>query len=81
MPAGEKFLLGLFSPKGAISMALVVTAPAMLEETFGLDVSSLLPVSSFNFMADVVCGVVVISMVFKSLYVPLLHRRLVATEQ
>ena len=61
-------------------MALVVTAPAMLEETFGLDVPALLPPSSFNFMADVVCGVVVISMIFKSLYVPLLHRRMVASE-
>ena len=78
--AGETFLLSLFSPKGAISMALVVTAPAMLEETFGLDVPALLPPSSFNFMADVVCGVVVISMIFKSLYVPLLHRRMVASE-
>tara|TARA_Y100001933_G_scaffold245394_1_gene276141 strand:- start:261 stop:1358 length:1098 start_codon:yes stop_codon:yes gene_type:complete len=80
VPAGETFLLGLFTPKGAISMALVVTAPAMLEETFGLDVPALLPPSSFNFMADIVCGVVIISMIFKSLYVPLLHRRMVALE-
>lgn len=81
LPSREKFLLGVFSPKGAISMAVVVSAPAMLEATFGLDISVILPHSSFYFMADVVCGVVVLSLVFKSLFVPLVHRRVVALEK
>ena len=49
--AGEKQVLSLWSPKGAISMALVVTAPELLEVTFGL--KEILPESAFNFSADV----------------------------
>ena len=80
VPSREKKLLASFSPKGAISMALVVTAPTMLEQTFGLDVSSALTPASFNFMADVVCGAVLISMIFKSLFIPALHKNLTLLE-
>ena len=80
VPSREKKLLASFSPKGAISMALVVTAPTMLEQTFGLDVSSPLTPASFNFMADVVCGAVLISMIFKSLFIPALHKNLTLLE-
>ena len=80
VPSREKMLLASFSPKGAISMALVVTAPRMLEHTFGLDVSGALTPVSFNFMADVVCGAVLISMIFKSLFVPTLHKNFVSEE-
>ena len=81
VPLREKILLASFSPKGAISMALVVTAPRMLENTFGLDVSDALTPGSFNFMADVVCGVVLLSMIFKSLYVPALYKKILSTEK
>ena len=80
VPSREKKLLASFSPKGAISMALVVTAPTMLEQTFGLDVSSALTPASFNFMADVVCGAVLISMIFKLLFIPDLHKNLTLLE-
>ena len=80
VPSSEKKLLASFSPKGAISMALVVTAPTMLEQTFGLDVSSALTPASFNFMADVVCGAVLISMIFKSLFIPALHKNFTSLE-
>ena len=33
----ERKILSLWSPKGAISMALVVTAPILLEELFGIE--------------------------------------------
>jgi len=78
VPAQEKFLLGAFSPKGAISMALVMTAPELIEETIGLKVTEMLSIDSFNFMADVVCGVVILSLFLKSLYVPILYRKFVA---
>ena len=70
----EKKLLSSFSPKGAISMALVVTAPEMLRATFSLDVVNLLPEESLTFMSDVVCGAVLISMIVKSIVIPQLHK-------
>ena len=80
MPAKEKILLASFSPKGAISMALVMTAPRMLNQTFGLDLSGALSSDSLEFMADVVCGTVLISMLLKSFFFPRLHRKLLAVE-
>ena len=73
----EKQLLSLWSPKGAISMALVVTAPELLEGTFGLKIAEILPESAFNFSADVVCGAVLLSMIIKSLAIPKIHQRLI----
>ena len=72
----EKQLLATWSPKGAISMALIVTAPLLLEDTFGIEVADILPENSITFMADVVCGAVLISLLFKALVVPRLHNRL-----
>ena len=73
----EKKLLSLWSPKGAISMALVVTAPELLEGTFGLKIAEILPESAFNFSADVVCGAILLSMIIKSLAIPNIHHRLI----
>lgn len=70
----EKRLLACWSPKGAISMALVVTAPAFLEEVFALEVTDLLPGPAYTFMTDVVCGAVILLMLYKSLLIPRLHR-------
>ena len=72
----EKKLLATWSPKGAISMALIVTTPLLLEDTFGIEVSKILPESSITFMSDVVCGAVLISLIFKALLVPRLHENL-----
>ena len=69
----ERKLLAAWSPKGAISMALIVTAPLLLEATFGIEVSEILPETSAMFMSDVVCGAVLISLVFKAFVVPRLH--------
>ena len=69
----ERKILSFWSPKGAISMALIVTAPLLLEDTFGIKVSEILPESSKTFMSDVVCGAVIISLVFKAFAVPRLH--------
>ena len=57
-------------------MALVVTAPEMLKETFSLEMINVLPEESLTFMADTVCGAVLISMVVKSLFIPRLHENL-----
>ena len=80
VPPKEKMLLASFSPKGAISMALVMTAPTMLEHTFGMDVSGAFSPESLEFMADVVCGAVLISILFKSFLFPRLHRQLLSVE-
>ena len=72
----ERRVLASWSPKGAISMALIVTAPALLEETFGLKMAEILPVHSITFMTDVVCGAVIVSMVVKAILVPYLHRKI-----
>ena len=66
-------LLACWSPKGAISMALVVSAPALLEDVFKLEVTDLLPGSAYTFMSDVVCGAVILLMLYKSLLIPRLH--------
>ena len=74
----EEFkILSSWSPKGAISMALIVTAPELLEETFGLEGVELIQESSMIFMVNVVCGVVIFSMVVKSLIIPIIHDRVI----
>ena len=74
----EEFkILSSWSPKGAISMALIVTAPELLEETFGLEGVELIQESSVIFMVNVVCGVVIFSMVVKSLIIPIIHDRFI----
>ena len=73
----EEFkILSSWSPKGAISMALVVTAPELLQETFELEGVELLQESSIIFMVDIVCGVVIFSMIVKSLIIPMIHDKL-----
>ena len=72
----EKKILSFWSPKGAISMALIVTAPLLLEDTFGIKVSELFPEASTTFMSDVVCGAVIISLIFKAFAVPRLHNNI-----
>ena len=57
-------------------MVLIVTAPLLLEDTFGIEVADILPENSITFMADVVCRAVLISLLFKALVVPRLHNRL-----
>ena len=76
IPNEEKIMLSSFSPKGAISMALVVTAPEMLKETFSLEIVNFLPEESITFMSDTVCGAVLISMIVKSVFIPRLHANL-----
>ena len=76
----ERKLLSLWSPKGAISMALAVTAPELLEGTFGLKIGEIFPESAFNFSADVVCGAVLFSMIIKSLAIPKIHSQLIRNQ-
>ena len=57
-------------------MALVVTAPEMLKETFSLEIVNFLPEESITFMSDTVCGAVLISMIIKSVFIPRLHANL-----
>ena len=69
----ELSLLSFWSPKGAISMALVVGAPEFLDEMFKVDMADILPSNAFPLMVDTVCGVVIISMVVKSFLIPKMH--------
>ena len=75
----ERRLLSFWSPKGAISMALAVTAPELLKETFGMQISGIFPESASSFSADVVCGAVLFSMIVKSFAIPKLHSRLIGS--
>ena len=54
-------------------MAFVVTSPALLEETFGINLIELIPEGAYFFTSDVVCGAVLISMILNSLMIPKLH--------
>tara|TARA_X000000950_G_scaffold91447_1_gene115116 strand:+ start:1058 stop:2470 length:1413 start_codon:yes stop_codon:yes gene_type:complete len=76
----ERQLLSIWSPKGAISMALVVTAPELLEGTFGMEIAEIFPESASSFSADVVCGAVLFSMIVKSLAIPKIHSQLIPTQ-
>ena len=69
----ERMLLSFWSPKGAISMAFIVTSPALLEETFGINLIELIPEGAYLFTSEVVCGAVLISMIVNSLMIPKLH--------
>ena len=75
----ERKILSLWSPKGAISMALVVTAPILLEESFGIEFYEFIPKTSLFFASDVVCGAVLISMLVKSLMIPRLHSLIIGS--
>tara|TARA_X000000950_G_scaffold104700_1_gene131992 strand:+ start:798 stop:2207 length:1410 start_codon:yes stop_codon:yes gene_type:complete len=77
----ERQLLSLWSPKGAISMALAVTAPELLEGTFGLEIAEVFPENAFDFSADVVCGAVLLSMIIKSLAIPKIHSQLIGNQK
>ena len=77
----ERQLLSLWSPKGAISMALAVTAPELLEGTFGLEIAEIFPENAFNFSADIVCGAVLLSMIIKSLAIPKMHSQLIGNQK
>ena len=77
----ERQLLSLWSPKGAISMALAVTAPELLEGTFGLEIAEIFPENAFDFSADVVCGAVLLSMIIKSLAIPKIHSQLIGNQK
>ena len=72
----ERRLLSFWSPKGAVSMALVVQAPLLLKDIFDINMVELVPLEGYSLMANSVCGAVIISMIVKSLLVPRLHQRL-----
>ena len=69
----EISLLSFWSPKGAISMALVVGAPELLDEMFKVDIKEVFTADAFSVMVDSVCGAVIISMVVKSFLIPKMH--------
>ena len=69
----EISLLSFWSPKGAISMALVVGAPELLDEMFKVEITEIFNAEAFSLMVDSVCGAVVISMIVKSFLIPKMH--------
>ena len=71
----ERQFLSLWAPKGAISMALAITIPDLIEES-GIPFQRVIHPVSETFIVDVVCFSVVLSMLIKSLVLPPLHRRL-----
>ena len=76
----ERQFLSLWSPKGAISMALAITIPDLIEES-GIPFERVIHPVSESFIVDAVCFTVVLSMLIKSLILPPLHRRLLSSEQ
>ncbi len=75
----EKQFLSLWAPKGAISMALAITIPDLIEES-GIPFERVIHPVSESFIVDAVCFTVVLSMLIKSLILPALHRRLLAAQ-
>ena len=71
-------VLSSWSPKGAVSMALVVQAPVLLEEMFEINLSELVPSQAYHLMANSVCGAVIISMLVKSVLIPRFYERITA---
>jgi NhaP-type Na+/H+ or K+/H+ antiporter len=71
----ERQFLSLWAPKGAISMALAITIPDLIEES-GIPFQRVIHPVSESFVVDVVCFTVVLTMLIKSLVLPPLHRRL-----
>ena len=76
----EKAFLSLWSPKGAISMALAITIPDMIEET-GIRYEQVIHPVSEHFVVDAVCFAVVFSMLIKSLVLPGLHRQMLGGDR
>ena len=76
----ERQFLSLWSPKGAISMALAITIPDLIEES-GIPFERVIHPVSESFIVDAVCFTVVLSMLIKSLILPPLHRRLLSSQQ
>lgn len=73
---GEQRFLSFWAPKGAISMALAITIPDLIEKS-GIPYSQVINPVSESFVIDSVCFGVVISMLIKSLILPSLHQWLV----
>ena len=69
----ERKVLSSWSPKGAVSMALAVHAPTLLEEMFEIDMTQIVPLQTYHLVANSVCGAVIISMLVKSLMIPRLY--------
>lgn len=76
----ERQFLSLWSPKGAISMALAITIPDLIEES-GIPFERVIHPVSESFIVDTVCFTIVLSMLIKSLILPSLHRRLLGAQQ
>jgi potassium/hydrogen antiporter len=74
----ERQFLSLWAPKGAISMALAITIPDLIEES-GIPFERVINPVSEAFIVDAVCFTVVLTMVIKSLLLPPLHRRLLGS--
>ena len=69
----ERKILSSWSPKGAVSMALAVHAPTLLEEMFEIDMTEIVPLQTYHLTANTVCGAVILSMFVKSLMIPRLY--------
>ena len=79
LDAKERQFLSLWAPKGAISMALAITIPDLIEES-GIPFERVIHPVSESFIVDAVCFTVVLTMLIKSMVLPALHRRLLAAQ-
>jgi len=79
LDAKERQFLSLWAPKGAISMALAITIPDLIEES-GIPFERVIHPVSESFIVDAVCFTVVLTMLIKSMILPAVHRRLLAAQ-
>jgi NhaP-type Na+/H+ or K+/H+ antiporter len=79
LDTSERQFLSLWAPKGAISMALAITIPELIEQS-GIPFERVIHPVSESFIVDAVCFTVVLSMLIKSLILPALHQRLLASQ-
>jgi len=75
----ERQFLASWEPKGAISMALAIAIPDLIEKT-GIAFERIINPVSEAFITDTVCFAVVMSMLIKSLLLPPLHRYLIESK-
>jgi len=74
LQANEIKFLSLWSPKGAISMGFAITIPDLIEQA-GIPFERVINPVSESYIIDVVCLTVVLTMILKSLVLPIFHNR------
>lgn len=75
----ERLMLASWNPKGAVTMALALTVPELVRLA-GVDFQTVIGNIDSEIVLSVVCGAVILSMLIKSLIVPVIHHRILSSD-